>query len=87
MNESRIVLMVFLYMLCTMPIFVWALLWAGGMLGGMDEGTFRTVLYVLIGAVLVMLFVVMPFLVVPRILNGPRERERQDDADREGPTD
>ena len=80
--------MVLLYMLCTMPIFVWALPWAGGMLGDMDEGQFRTILYVLVGFALVMVFIVMPIFVVPRILSGPdREEGSADSSGKQDPGD
>lgn len=78
---ERHILMVLLYMLCAMPVFVWGLLWAAGMLGDVSEGTFRTVFYVLGGLVLVLVMFVMPAFVLPRVLRGQGDRKSPDDPD------
>jgi hypothetical protein len=76
--------MVLLYMLCSMPVFIWALLWTGGFLGDMPEGQFRTILYVLVGLTVFLIFIVMPVFVLPRLLRGADQEERSSHSEREG---
>ena len=76
MDAGKIMLMVMLYMLSMIPMFGWLILGGTGTIV-MDVELYDTISLVLVGFTVAMLFIVMPFIVLPR-LTGSRQRDEGD---------
>ncbi len=75
MDADRILLMIFVYMLLMVPLFGWLILGGTGTIN-IAPGTFDTITFVILGFTLVMIFVVMPFFVLPRLTDPDRHRKK-----------